>query len=172
MDAFAVSVGKGLTAGRADASRAVCVGLWFGSFQFLMPLAGYLIASLFSSLISAVSAYVAFGLLALIGLNMIREALGGGEKEALDRSFAPSSLFPLAIATSIDALATGVAFSALQVSILPCCAVIGVTTFCLSALGLALGSRFGRRFEKKAGIAGGVLLILIGARILIDHLLS
>ena len=176
MDAFAVSVGKGLTAGRADASRAVCVGLWFGSFQFLMPLAGYLIASLFSSLISAVSAYVAFGLLALIGLNMIREALGKDEED-LDGSLGVRTMFLLAVATSIDALAVGVTFAFLEegrawIGPYAAAGVIGCTTFLLSALGVKLGGIFGSRYQKKAELAGGVILILLGLRILLKDLLG
>ena len=171
MDAFAVSICKGLSVGKAQIRHALCVGLYFGIFQFLMPVIGFLISSFFTSLLASIAAYVAFGLLAFIGINMIREAFEEREED-LNDSFSPKTMFPLAIATSIDALATGVAFSAMQVSIIPASALIGCTTFVISSVGLYIGAAFGNRFEKKAQITGGVILILIGLKILIEHLLG
>ena len=171
MDAFAVSLCKGLAAGKAKPSHILCVGLYFGGFQALMPLIGYLVSSLFTSFISSVAAWIAFLLLVLIGGNMIRESLQPEEEDSTNASFAPKAMIPLAVATSIDALATGVAFAALDVRILPACSVIGVTTFLLSGVGLYLGVTFGSRFHKKAEIFGGVVLILIGLKILLEHLL-
>ena len=173
MDAFAVSICKGLSAGKAQFKNAMCVGFYFGFFQFLMPVIGYFISSFFSSLLSTIAAYIAFLLLAVIGGNMIREACSAKEDtDEVDNSFSPKSMFPLAIATSIDALATGVAFSAMQVKIFPSCGLIGVTTFVLSAIGLYVGSIFGNKFEKKAQITGGIILILIGLKILIENFLK
>ena len=171
MDAFAVSVCKGLAVGKAKPVNMLCVGLYFGGFQFLMPLIGYLISSLFTSFISSIAAWIAFILLALIGGNMIRESLSDDEEEP-DASFAPRAMIPLAVATSIDALATGVAFAALDVNIVHACSVIGVTTFILSGIGLYLGVTFGSRLNKKAETIGGVILILIGLKILLEHLFS
>lgn len=171
MDAFAVSLCKGLAAGKAKPSNLLITGLYFGGFQALMPLAGYLVSSLFTSFISSVAAWIAFLLLALIGGNMIRESLQPEDEESsINASFAPKAMIPLAIATSIDALATGVAFAALDVRILPSVSIIGVTTFLLSGLGVYLGVSFGSRFHKKAEIFGGVVLILIGLKILLEHL--
>ena len=171
MDAFAVSICKGLATGRVKASQILCVGLYFGGFQFLMPLIGYVISSLFTSLISSIAAWLAFILLALIGGNMIRESLNA-EEEELNASFSPKTMIPLAVATSIDALATGVAFAALDAQILPSCLLIGVTTFLLSGAGLVIGVKFGNRFQKKAETVGGVILILIGLKILLENLLA
>lgn len=168
MDAFAVSVCKGLSVGRARAGHCLTAGGYFGGFQMLMPLLGYLLGVRFQSLIASVDHWVAFVLLAAIGVNMIREARG--EEENLDSSFGMSAMLPLAVATSIDALAVGVTFAFLQVQIVPAVLFIGVTTFALSAAGVGIGARFGNRFGSKAELTGGIILILMGTKILLDHL--
>lgn len=172
MDAFAVAICKGLATGRVKLGQMVIVGLWLGIFQALMPLIGYLLGVNFSTLIQSIDHWIAFVLLGLIGANMIREALGGDEEccNEEDASYSIRAMLPLAIATSIDALAVGVSFAFLSVDIVPAVSFIGVCTFILSAFGVKIGSVFGLRFKKKAEIAGGVILILMGAKILLEHL--
>ena len=172
MDAFAVAICKGLATGRVKLGQMVIVGLWFGIFQALMPLIGYLLGVNFSTLIQSIDHWIAFILLGLIGANMIREAIGGDEEccNEEDNSYSIRAMLPLAIATSIDALAVGVSFAFLSVDIVPAVSFIGVCTFILSAFGVKIGSVFGLRFKKKAEIAGGVILILMGAKILLEHL--
>lgn len=172
MDAFAVAICKGLATGRVKLGQMVIVGLWFGIFQALLPLIGYLLGVNFSTLIQSVDHWIAFILLGLIGANMIREAVGGDEEccNEEDSSYSIRAMLPLAIATSIDALAVGVSFAFLSVDIVPAVSFIGVCTFILSAFGVKIGSVFGLRFKKKAEIAGGVILILMGAKILLEHL--
>lgn len=145
------------------------VGLWFGSFQALMPLLGYLLGSVFAEYVTAVAHWIAFVLLALIGGNMIREALGKDDDE-VDASLTIRSMFLLAIATSIDALAVGVTFAFLEVNIVFAVLVIGVVTFACSAGGVKIGSIFGEKYKSKAEIAGGVVLILLGTKILLEGL--
>ena len=169
MDAFAVSICKGLATGKVKVKHMLVTGFWFGFFQMLMPLLGYLLAKNFSSQIEAVDHWIAFALLAIIGANMIREGVKGDEEES-SSSYSPSGMFPLAIATSIDALAIGVSFAFLSVDIIPAVSTIGICTFILSAIGVRLGSSFGAMFKGKAEIAGGVILILIGLKILLEHL--
>lgn len=168
MDAFAVSICKGLSVRKLKLSHALLCGIYFGGFQALMPTLGYFLGSTFSSLISQVGYWVAFILLALIGFNMIRESFG--ETETLDDDFGPRALLPLAVATSIDALAVGVSFAALEVSILPAACLIGVTTFACSALGVKIGAVFGAKFRAAAERAGGAVLILIGIKTLLSGL--
>ena len=168
MDAFAVSLCKGLSVGRPTPGQCLTCGAWFGGFQALMPLIGFLLGVRFQGVISSVDHWVAFVLLGLIGANMVREALGG-EEEHVDSSFGPRAMLPLAVATSIDALAVGVTFAFLRVEIAPAVALIGVTTLVLSALGVKVGSVFGDRFQSKAELAGGVILILMGTKILLEH---
>ena len=167
MDAFAVSICKGLAAKNVRREQPVIAGLYFGGFQALMPLAGYLLGSRFQSMIQRVDHWIAFVLLALIGANMVRESQG--EAEHLDDSFTPGTMFPLAVATSIDALAVGVTFAFLNVRIIPAAALIGVTTFALSAIGMRLGNVFGARYQARAELAGGIVLILMGVKILLEH---
>ena len=167
MDAFAVSICKGLAAKNVRREQPVIAGLYFGGFQALMPLAGYLLGSRFQSMIQRVDHWIAFVLLALIGANMVRESRG--EAEHLDDSFTPGTMLPLAVATSIDALAVGVTFAFLNVRIIPAAALIGVTTFALSAIGVRLGSVFGARYQARAELAGGIVLILMGVKILLEH---
>lgn len=169
MDAFAVSICKGLSVRKATMKHALCAGLYFGGFQALMPAIGYLLGSQFESLITAVDHWIAFILLGVIGASMIREALSH-EEEKLDDSFAVKTMLTLAVATSIDALAVGVTFAFLKVDIVPAVCFIGVITFCLSALGIKIGNVFGAKYKSKAELLGGAVLILMGVKILLDHL--
>lgn len=168
MDAFAVSVCKGLSVQRLETKHAAIVGAYFGGFQFLMPVIGYLLGARFESLITNIDHWVAFGLLLIIGGNMIKESFGEAEK--LNDDFGVKTMTLLAVATSIDALAVGITFAFLQVRIVPASALIGVTTFCLSALGIYIGNKFGAKYKSKAELAGGIILILIGIKILLEHL--
>ena len=170
MDAFAVAVCKGLSIRRAGLKYSLTVGLYFGVFQGLMPLLGYLLGVNFQNTITSVDHWIAFILLGGIGINMIREALNKDEEENLDSSLTPRSMLPLAVATSIDALAVGVTFAFLKVSIVPAVSFIGIVTFVLSAIGVKIGNVFGARYKSKAELFGGVVLILIGVKILLEHL--
>ena len=170
MDAFAVAVCKGLALKKITFRHALIVGLWFGGFQALMPLLGYLLAAQFREAIAAYDHWIAFGLLVLIGGNMIREAIFEKEEAETDSALSFRSMLPLAIATSIDALAVGVTFAFLEVQIIPSVTLIGVTTLILSMTGVKMGSLFGAKYEKKAEILGGVILILLGIKILLEHL--
>ena len=169
MDAFAVSVCKGLSIRALMPRHAVIVGAWFGAFQALMPLAGWLLGAAFADMIAAVDHWIAFVLLAFIGGNMIREALGHGEEDC-DPSLAPLAMLVLAVATSIDALAVGVTFAFLRVDIVPAVALIGTCTFFISAAGVKVGNVFGARYKSKAELFGGGVLVLIGLKILLEHL--
>ena len=169
MDAFAVSVCKGLSVRKATAKHALCVGLYFGGFQALMPLIGYLLGTQFESFITSVDHWIAFVLLSFIGGNMIREALSR-EEEKLDDSFSFKTMMTLAVATSIDALAMGVTFAFLRVNIVPAVLLIGATTFVLSAAGLKVGNVFGAKYKSRAELFGGVVLVLMGLKILLEHL--
>jgi len=168
MDAFAVSVCKGLSVPRLRLWHALLCGAYFGAFQGLMPLLGWFLGVRFQNLIVSVDHWIAFVLLSFIGINMIREARE--EEKCADCSFHFRAMLPLAVATSIDALAVGVTFAFLQVDILPAVVFIGVTTFCLSAVGAKVGAVFGAKFRSKAEIAGGVILIAMGVKILVEHL--
>lgn len=167
MDAFAVSVCKGLSLRRYGPGRSLTAGIYFGGFQALMPLIGWALGVRFQQAIANVDHWIAFGLLTLIGINMLREARQ--EDDSLDEAMGPAAMLPLAVATSIDALAVGVTFAFLQVSILPAVSFIGVTTFVLSALGVWVGSAFGARWRERAEQAGGIILILMGIKILAEH---
>lgn len=169
MDAFAVAVCKGLAIRRATLKSAFTVGLWFGGFQALMPLLGYLLGSAFADRIAAFDHWIAFALLCAIGLNMIREAFGKDE-ETSGASLGFKTMFVMAVATSIDALAIGVTFAFLNVRVLPAVCFIGVVTFAISALGVKIGSIFGTKYKSGAEIAGGIVLILLGVKILLEHL--
>ncbi|MCI8816230.1 MAG: manganese efflux pump [Angelakisella sp.] len=166
MDAFAVSICKGLTARQATLGRCLTAGAYFGGFQALMPLLGYLLGTRLEAFIVNVDHWIAFVLLGVIGFNMVREA---GKQEEVDPSFGPGAMLPLALATSIDALAVGVTFACLRVEILPAIAIIGTTTLLLSGAGVKLGSVFGTRYKAGAELAGGVVLILMGTKILLEH---
>ena len=170
MDAFAVSICKGLSVQRLKPRHYLLTGAWFGGFQALMPSIGFLLGSAFDQYISAFDHWIAFVLLAFIGGNMVRESLAGDE-ECHDDSFGLRTMFLLAVATSIDALAVGVTFALLpDVHILSAVSLIGAATFLLSALGLKVGNVFGLRYKARAELAGGVILILMGLKILLEHL--
>ena len=169
MDAFAVSICKGLSVRKAQLKHMLCVGLYFGGFQALMPTIGYLLGTQFASLIASIDHWIAFVLLGFIGGNMIREALSH-EEEDLDDSFSVRTMIPLAVATSIDALATGVTFAFLHVNIVPAVLFIGCTTFAFSAAGLKIGNVFGAKYKSGAELFGGIVLILMGCKILLEHL--
>ena len=168
MDAFAVSVCKGLAVEKADLRACGTAGLWFGVFQALMPLLGYLLGSAFAEKITAIDHWIAFVLLGLIGANMIRESFG--EEEGMNSAMTPAAMLPLAVATSIDALAVGVTFALLTIRIVPAVLTIGAITCALSAVGVKLGSVFGARWRNRAELAGGIILILLGTKILLEHL--
>lgn len=170
MDAFAVSVCKGLSVERVEWKHMAIAGAWFGGFQALMPFIGYLLGSSFAGYITSIDHWIAFGLLVLIGANMIREALAPEKESAVNASFGAKTMFLMAVATSIDALAVGITFAFLQVNVPAAVSFIGITTFILSAIGVKVGSTFGARFESGAGIAGGTILILLGTKILLEHL--
>ncbi len=169
MDAFAVSICKGLAMKKLSVKKALIIGLWFGGFQAGMPAIGYLLGTSFEKYVTSIDHWIAFVLLAIIGFNMIKEALSKDEEEA-DDSTDVRTMFLLAVATSIDALAVGVTYAFLQVQIVPAVSFIGIITFTLSALGVKIGNVFGLRYKSKAEIAGGVILILMGTKILLEHL--
>ena len=169
MDAFAVAVCKGLATQQIDTKKTVTVGLWFGGFQALMPVIGYLLGSTFEQYIVAFDHWIAFVLLGLIGINMIREAHSNDEEEC-DDSFGFRPMLVMAIATSIDALAVGITFAFLHVNIIAAASFIGVTTFLLSSIGVRIGNHFGAKYKAPAELAGGIILILIGTKILLEHL--
>ena len=168
MDAFAVSICKGLSVSKVRMRHRLSVGLYFGGFQALMPFIGYLLGTQFQRMITRVDHWIAFVLLVIIGINMIREARGDAEE--VDASFGAKSMFPLAIATSIDALAVGVTLAFLQVNILASVSLIGATTFVLSIIGLTVGNLFGAKYKSRAEILGGIVLIVMGIKILAEHL--
>ena len=175
MDAFAVSVCKGLAMKKATFGGQMTCGVWFGGFQALMPLLGFFLGTLFAGAIEAVDHWIAFGLLGLIGANMLKEALGkedGCEScEPCAADLSVKTMFVMAVATSIDALAVGISLAmAGNVNIWLAITLIGLTTCCFSAVGVKIGNIFGSRFEKKAQLAGGVILVLLGLKILLEHL--
>lgn len=172
MDAFAVSICKGLNMHRMNYRHAGIIALFFGGFQALMPALGWFLGKQFEAYIVSIDHWIAFALLAVIGTNMIHEALTEDDEstDIADAHLDIKELFLLAIATSIDALAVGITFAFLQVQIIPAVCLIGITTFILSFFGVNIGHRFGNRYEKKAEIAGGIILILIGLKILLEHL--
>lgn len=169
MDAFAVSVCKGLSVRRCAPKHMLLCGLYFGAFQAAMPLLGYLLGSRFERFVSSAAPLIAFFLLALIGANMVRESRG--EEEGVDDDFSPAAMLPLAVATSVDALAVGVSFALLRVDIVPAVSFIGLTTFVTCVFGVKLGSLFGGRFRAKAELFGGLVLIAMGLKILLEHFL-
>lgn len=177
MDAFAVSVCKGLAMNKSTFKSCAVCGLWFGGFQALMPLIGYLLGFRFQKYVEAFAPWIAFGLLSLIGVNMIREALSKKESEA-SAALDPKTMFFMAVATSIDALAVGITFAVVPLRVIPAgafantltgSAVIGIITFVLSCIGVKAGNVFGARYKSKAELAGGIILLLIGLKILLEH---
>jgi len=169
MDAFAVSVCKGLTMPKKSIGKAMIIAAYFAIFQILMPLIGYLVGAEFKGLVESVDHWIAFILLALIGGNMIREALSG-ESENMNDDVSFRTMLPLAVATSIDALITGVTFAFMEVNLTQSLIIIGSVTFVLSAVGVALGRVVGEKLQKRAELVGGIVLILIGLKILLEHL--
>ncbi len=170
MDAFAVSVCKGLAMEKCTLRKASVCGVWFGGFQALMPAAGYLAGYQFRNFITSIDHWIAFVLLCLIGGNMVRESFSKKEEEA-DDSLGMKTMFLLAVATSIDALAVGITFAFLpDTNIGAAVVLIGATTFFISVAGVKLGNMFGARYKKKAEFAGGVILVLLGTKILLEHL--
>ena len=167
MDAFAVSVCKGLAMKKMDIKKALVCSLYFGVFQALMPLIGFLLGSGFKNVVSSIDHWIAFVLLGIIGINMIKEAKSC---DVVNDSMDVKTMLTLAVATSIDALAIGVTFAFLKVSIIPAVSIIGLITFFCCFIGVKLGSVFGEKLKSKAEIMGGVMLILIGTKILIEHL--
>ena len=176
MDAFAVAICKGLSMQKITFKKAAIVGLWFGGFQGLMPLLGYILGSQFEQYITSIDHWIAFVLLGLIGGSMLKEAL---EKKGCDEcgcdsssngSLTAKAMFPLAVATSIDALAVGVTFAFLKVNIVPAVSFIGIITFVCSAFGVKIGNVFGEKYKSKAELAGGIILIAMGCKILLEHL--
>lgn len=170
MDAFAVSICKGLSMQKCTVKKSTIVGLWFGIFQAGMPLIGYILGVQFQELITSIDHWIAFVLLGIIGGNMIKEALSDDDCEEADESLDVKTMFGLAVATSIDALAVGVTFAFLGVDIVPAVSFIGICTFTISAVGVKIGNIFGTRYKSKAELAGGAILILMGAKILLEHL--
>lgn len=169
MDAFAVSVCKGISMKKMNWKKACIIGLWFGGFQALMPTLGYFLGSAFESLVTNIDHWIAFILLAIIGGNMIKEAFSKDKEESND-DISFKTMLMLAIATSIDALAVGITFAFLNVNLLLSISMIGIITFVISIIGTKVGNRFGNKYEKNAELAGGIILILIGLKILLEHL--
>ena len=169
MDAFAVSICKGLAMREKVLKKGVIVGLWFGGFQALMPTIGFFLGTQFKDQITSIDHWVAFVLLGLIGINMVKEALSNDEEQA-DDSIAVKEMFMLAVATSIDALAVGITFAFLNVHIVSAASMIGVCTFLISFVGVKIGNIFGTKYKSKAELAGGIILILLGFKILFEHL--
>ena len=169
MDAFAVSICKGLAQEKLSIKHMATAGLWFGGFQALMPTLGYFLGSQFRDKITAVDHWIAFILLGFIGVNMIRESLDK-EEVCPEGSMGVKAMFPLAVATSIDALAVGITFAFLHVNIVLAAGLIGVITFLMSAVGVKVGNIFGARYKSRAELVGGVILVILGARILLEHL--
>ena len=168
MDAFAVSICKGLAMRRPDIGEMLAVGLWFGIFQAVMPLIGYALGSSMYDMISDYDHWIAFGLLALIGANMIREGISH-EEEELDASLDFITMLILAVATSIDAFAVGITFAMDGTSIVPASAIIGIVTLVISMIGVGIGAKVGGAFGKKAEILGGIILIAIGIKVVLEH---
>lgn len=172
MDAFAVSICKGLAIRKLTFKECGLAGIWFGGFQALMPTIGYFLGTRFTKYIVSFDHWIAFALLALIGSNMIKEAYENGDvcEDCTSASMAVKEMFVLAVATSIDALAVGITLAFLNVNIIAAALFIGVTTFVCSACGVKIGNIFGTRYKSKAEFAGGIILILIGLKILLEHL--
>lgn len=174
MDAFAVAICKGLSMKNMSWKNGIITGLYFGGFQAGMPLIGYLLGTGFKDMITSIDHWIAFVLLLLIGANMVKESMEKEEEcgccREEDASFDAKTMIPLAVATSIDALAVGVTFAFLSVDIVPAVSFIGVITFFLSVLGVKIGNVFGTKYKAKAELTGGVILILMGIKILLEHL--
>lgn len=180
MDAFAVSICKGLSVQKLKPKHALLAGAYFGGFQALMPLVGYGLGSQFEWLITSIDNWIAFALLVLIGGNMIRESFGKDEEEVNDK-FNPKTMLPLAVATSIDALAVGVTLACVgfnftiisePLTIVPAVCIIGVTTFIISAVGVKIGNVFGAKYKSKAEFVGGAVLVVLGLKFLVEQIME
>ena len=169
MDAFAVAICKGLSMSKMNWKKASIIGLYFGGFQALMPLVGYLLGINFQEKITSIDHWIAFLLLGIIGINMIKEAISKDSEKQND-SIKFKDMLILAVATSIEALAVGITFAFLKVNILLAISLIGIITFIISVFGVKIGNLFGDKYEKKAEFAGGIILILLGIKILLEHL--
>lgn len=169
MDAFAVSICKGLTIKKNIIKKGIIIGIYFGIFQGLMPLTGYILGNTFEKLITGIDHWIVLIFLSVIGFNMIKDSLKK-EKENYDDKIDLKTMIPFAIATSIDALAVGITFSFLKVNIISTVLLIGIITFIICFIGVIIGSKFGNKYEKKSQIVGGIILILIGIKILLEHL--
>lgn len=169
MDAFAVSICKGLAQQKLSLKHMLIAGLWFGGFQALMPTLGYFLGSQFRDKITAIDHWIAFILLGFIGVNMMRESLDKGDVCPVG-GMGVKEMFPLAVATSIDALAVGITFAFLKVNILVAAGLIGIVTFVISGIGVRVGNIFGSRYKSRAELAGGIILVLLGLKILLEHL--
>lgn len=168
MDALAIALCKGLSVEKVQKKHMVITGLWFGGAQAFMPLLGYLLGTSFQSIVDSIDHWIAFILLSIIGINMLRESRE--EVKKLDASFAAKVMFPLAIADSIDAMAAGVTFAFMDVKIIPAILLIGITTFIISAFGVKVGSKFGEKYKSKAEVMGGIILIVMGVTIVLQDL--
>ena len=169
MDAFAVSVCKGLSMKKMSWNKAIIVGLYFGIFQGLMPVIGYFLGTAFQSLVTQIDHWIAFGLLVFIGSNMLKEAFAKNSENCNDKVDLKTMLV-LAIATSIDALAIGITFAFLNVNLIIAVSIIGIITFAISVIGVKIGNKFGDKYERKAEAVGGLILIFMGVKILLEHL--
>jgi len=169
MDAFAISICKGLAMPMGSIRKSIVIGLWFGGFQALMPLIGFYLGAQFCDQIAALDHWVVFILLLIIGVNMIRESREGSDENE-NASIGFRVMLVLAVATSIDALAVGITFAFLNVPIYDAIFLIGMTTFVLSVIGVKVGNIFGSRYKSKAEFLGGVILVIIGTKILLEHL--
>lgn len=169
MDAFAVSICKGLSMIKMNWKKAIIIGLYFGGFQAFMPVIGYFLGSTFENIVTAIDHWIAFGLLAIIGGNMIKEAFEKNSENCND-DIEFKTMLMLAIATSIDALAVGITFAFLKVNLILSVSFIGLITFGLSVIGVKIGNKFGNKYEKKAQLIGGCILVLMGVKILVEHL--
>lgn len=167
MDAFAISICKGLSVEKVEKKHMLSAGLWFGGGQAIMPLIGYFLGASFSGIVDKFDHWISFALLGIIGINMIRESRE--EVKKMGSSFSAKAMLPLAIADSIDALAVGVSFAFLKVKIVPAVIIIGITTFIFSVIGIKIGNKFGAKYKSKAEVAGGIILILIGVYIVLEH---
>lgn len=170
MDAFAVSICKGISMKKMDWKKAIIIGLYFGGFQALMPVIGYFLGSAFESIITNIDHWIAFVLLGIIGAKMIKDSLGLENNENINDDVDAKNMVILAIATSIDALAVGITFAFFDVNLIFAISLIGITSFILPVIGTKIGNKFGNRYEKKAELVGGTILVVLGLKILIEHL--
>ncbi len=170
IDAFSVSICKGLSMKKMDYKKAIIIALYFGIFQMIMPIIGYLLGNTFESIITSIDHYIIFALLGFIGINMIKDSYTK-ENKIIEDTIAFKNMIVYSLATSIDALAVGITFSFLKTNIMLSSTIIGITAFIFSFIGVKIGNRFGNKHEKKSQLLGGIILILLGIKILIEHLL-